>query len=154
MYNDIVLSEIVVHEHEVPDGSVLLMLQRATHATLHQLTSELVDLDLTAAEINTLANLADGQGRTVSRLAALVGARPTTLTSVLDRLERRGHIARGTLAGDRRSVLIELTDSGRVVASTIRQTIAGLERRALGELPATAITGFHEVLRTLVAVAS
>lgn len=134
--------------------SVLLALQRTTHTTLHQLTSELVDLDLTAAEINALANLADGEGRTVSHLAALVGARPTTLTSVLDRLERRGHVTRGTVAGDRRSVLVELTDSGRVAADTIRRTIADLEHRALGTLPAAAVAGFHEVLRALVAVSS
>ncbi|MFD0351255.1 MarR family winged helix-turn-helix transcriptional regulator [Kitasatospora aburaviensis] len=95
-----------------PERSVLLTLQRATHATLQLLAAELVDLDLTASEINALANLADGRGRTVSQLGAAVGTRPTTLTSVLDRLERRGHITRGVRAGDRRSVLVELTDSG------------------------------------------
>lgn len=135
----------------VTDESALLALQRATHVTLHRLAAELVDLDLTASEINALANLADGRGRTVSQLAAAVGSRPTTLTSVLDRLERRGHVTRGTLAGDRRSVLVELTGTGRVAADTIRATIAGLENRALGELSATAVAGFHEVLRALVA---
>lgn len=127
----------------------LLALQRATHATLHVLAAELVDLDLTASEINTLANLADRQGRTVSQLGAAVGTRPTTLTSVLDRLERRGHITRGTRAGDRRSVLIELTPSGRLAADTIRQTLADLEHRALADLPAEAVTGFYAVLRAL-----
>ncbi|HEY4024026.1 MAG TPA: MarR family transcriptional regulator, partial [Pseudonocardiaceae bacterium] len=72
--------------------SALLALQRATHASLHRLTSELTDLNLTAAEINALANLADGRPRIVSQLAAEVGSRPSTLTSVLDRLEGRGHI--------------------------------------------------------------
>jgi DNA-binding MarR family transcriptional regulator len=129
--------------------SALLALQRATHATLHLLTHELADLDLTASEINALANLADGAPRTVSQLAAEVGARPSTLTSVLDRLERRGHISRGTLAGDRRSVLIELTDSGRATAAAIRDAITHIEHRALGTLPATAVAGFHDVLRAL-----
>lgn len=130
--------------------SALLALQRATHATLHLIAGELVDLDLTASEINALANLADGRGRTVSQLGSAVGARPTTLTSVLDRLERRGHITRGTLAGDRRSVLIQLTDSGRAAAAVIRQTLADLENRALDGLPAGAITGFHAVLDALI----
>ncbi|MBL1097316.1 MarR family winged helix-turn-helix transcriptional regulator [Streptomyces coffeae] len=131
------------------EPSALLALQRATHATLQVLAAELVDLDLTASEINALANLADGQGRTVSQLGAAVGTRPTTLTSVLDRLERRGHITRGTRAGDRRSVLIELTDSGRPAAATIRRTLAELEERALGELPPEAVTGFYAVLQAL-----
>lgn len=134
--------------------SALLALQRATHATLHLLTHELADLDLTASEVNALANLADGQPRTVSQLAARVGARPSTLTSVLDRLERRGHVNRGTLAGDRRSVLIELTDSGRATADAIRHAIGHIERRAFAKLPAAAVAGFHDVLQALVAVSS
>ena len=56
--------------------SALLALQRATHATLHLIATELVDLDLTASEINALANLPDGQGRTVSQLGAAIGAAP------------------------------------------------------------------------------
>ena len=127
----------------------VLALQRATHATLHVLAAELVDLDLTASEINALANLADCRGRTVSELGAAMGTRPTTLTSVLDRLERRGHITRGTRAGDRRAVLIELTSSGRLTASTIRQTISDLEHRALDGVPHEAVAAFRTVLQAL-----
>ncbi|HEV2634256.1 MAG TPA: MarR family transcriptional regulator [Actinocrinis sp.] len=136
------------------EWSALLALQRATHATLQELAAELVDLDLTASEINALANLADGRGRTVSELGAAVGTRPTTLTSVLDRLERRGQITRGARPGDRRAVLIELTDSGRLTAATIRATIAGLEHRALGALPAETIAGLRTALQALTEVSS
>jgi MarR family transcriptional regulator, organic hydroperoxide resistance regulator len=129
--------------------SALLALQRATHATLQLIAGELVDLDLTASEINALANLSDGAGRTVSQLGAAAGTRPTTLTSVLDRLERRGHITRSTRAGDRRSVLIELTDSGRTAAAMIGQTLTAIERRALRGLPPGALAGFHAVLDAL-----
>ncbi|MFB7669063.1 MarR family winged helix-turn-helix transcriptional regulator [Kitasatospora sp. NPDC056138] len=149
MQSEIVQSEIVPSE-----WSALLALQRATHATLQVLAAELVDLDLTASEINALANLADGRGRTVSELGAAVGTRPTTLTSVLDRLERRGHITRGTRPGDRRAVLIELTASGRLAAATIRQAVTDLERRALGRLPADAIAGLRTALQALTEVPS
>lgn len=147
-------SETVPSESEGSGTSALLALQRATHATLHVLAAELVDLDLTPSEINALANLADGRGRTVSELGAAAGVRPTTLTSVLDRLERRGHITRGSKAGDRRSVLIELTESGRLAAETIRETVADLERRALGELSTEVIANFHAVLHALTKVSS
>ncbi|WP_328929079.1 MarR family transcriptional regulator [Streptomyces sp. NBC_00190] len=136
------------------EWSALLALQRATHATLHVLAAELVDLDLTASEINALANLADGRGRTVSELGAAVGTRPTTLTSVLDRLERRGHITRGASPGDRRKVLIALTPSGQLTATTIRQAIADLEHRALDGLPADAIAGLRAALQALTEVPS
>ncbi|WP_285567709.1 MarR family winged helix-turn-helix transcriptional regulator [Actinoallomurus iriomotensis] len=134
--------------------SALLALQRATHATLQVLSAELVDLDLTASEINALANLADGRGRTVSELGAAVGTRPTTLTSVLDRLERRGHITRGTRPGDRRAVLIGLTPSGRSAATTIRQAIAALEHRAFDGLPDDAIAHLRTALEALTEIPS
>lgn len=116
--------------------------------------AELIDLGLTASEINALANLADGHGRTISELGAAAGTRPTTLTSVLDRLERRGHITRGTRPGDRRVVVIELTASGRLTADTIRQTLAAVEARALDGLAPDAVAAFHTVLRALAEVPS
>jgi MarR family transcriptional regulator, organic hydroperoxide resistance regulator len=134
--------------------SALLALQRATHATSQLLAAELVDLDLIASEINVLANLADGLGRTASQLGGAVGARPTTLTSVLDRLERRGYITRRTPAGDRRSVLIELSPAGRAAAGTIHQLLVAVEQRALADLPTAAVAGFYEVLQALTEVAS
>ncbi|WP_218782747.1 MarR family transcriptional regulator [Streptomyces sp. BR123] len=87
--------------------------------------------------------------RTISRLGAAVGSRPSTLTSVLDRLERRGHIVRAKQVGDRRSVRIELTESGRPAASRIRDTLAGLESRALNGLSAETVAGFRTVLDAL-----
>jgi DNA-binding MarR family transcriptional regulator len=144
----------VQYETAGSSWSALLALQRATHATLQVLAAELVDLDLTASEINALANLADGRGRTVSELGAAVGIRPTTLTSVLDRLERRGHISRGSRPGDRRVVLIELTASGRAAAGTIREAIAALEARALATLPAIALAGFRDALDALTEVSA
>ena len=150
--SDIVISDIVNSESVSSarsPASALLALQRATHATLQLIGADLVDLDLTASEINALANLADGESRTVSQLGGAVGVKPTTLTSVLDRLERRGHITRGVRAGDRRSVLIELTDSGRGAAAVITRSLADIERRALGALPPEAIAGFHSVVAAL-----
>jgi DNA-binding MarR family transcriptional regulator len=124
-------------------------LQRATHATLHLLTARLVDLDLTASDINALGNLADGVGRTVSELGAAVGTRPTTLTGILDRLERRGLITRATRPGDRRAVLITLTADGAQTAALIRRTLRDVEKRALADLPVEAVHGALVVLRAL-----
>lgn len=90
----------------------------------------------------------------MSELAAAAGTRPTTLTSVLDRLERRGQISRGTRQGDRRTVLIELTSAGGVTAATIRRAITELEFRALGSLPAEAIACLRTALQALTDVSS
>ncbi|AYF79237.1 MarR family transcriptional regulator [Nocardia yunnanensis] len=130
----------------------MLELQRATHATLQVLASELVTLKLNPSEINVLANLADGRCRTVSELAREVGSRPTTLTSMLDRLEGRGLLGRATRAGDRRVVVIELTDAGLTTARTIRTAFTRLERRALAGLPADQVAALRAGLRALAEV--
>jgi MarR family transcriptional regulator, organic hydroperoxide resistance regulator len=136
------------------EWSALLALQRATHATLGALAAQLADLDLTASEINALANLADGRSLTVSELAAVTGTKPSTLTSVLDRLERRGQIRRGPAPGDRRAVLVELTTSGRPTAATIRRAVTDLEQRALAGLPADAIAVLRAALQALAQVSA
>lgn len=131
---------------------VLLTLQRATHATLHALAVDLVDLDLTPSEINALGNLADGHARTVSALGAAVGAKPTTLTGVLDRLERRGLITRGARPGDRRAVLIELTADGATTAALVRSAMVDVETRA--GIPADVLAALHSALTALAHVPS
>jgi MarR family transcriptional regulator, organic hydroperoxide resistance regulator len=132
--------------------SALLALHRATHATIQQLAAELAGLGLTAAEINALASLADGRSRGISELGRATGTQPTTLTSVLDRLERRGHITRSPRPGDRRAVLIQLTGSGRQAATAITHAITGIEQRALGPLPAEVISGLRAGLEALTQV--
>jgi MarR family transcriptional regulator, organic hydroperoxide resistance regulator len=128
---------------------ILLALQRATHATLHALAAQVADLGLTPAEINALANLADRRPRTVSQLGQLIGGPPTTLTSVLDRLEGRGHVARNPHPTDRRALVVELTPSGRRAAASIRRAITRLEKHLLGGLDATSVDGLRAGLDAL-----
>jgi MarR family transcriptional regulator, organic hydroperoxide resistance regulator len=131
------------------EPSILLALQRATHATLHALAAQVADLGLTPAEINALANLADRRPRTVSELGQLIGSPPTTLTSVLDRLERRGHVTRNPHPTDRRALVVGLTPSGRRGAASIRRAITRLEKHLLGGLDAASVDGLRAGLDAL-----
>ncbi len=130
-------------------GSEILALHRATHATLQTLTSLLADLDLPAADINVLANLADGAGRTVGALAAATATKPSTLTSLLDRLTRRGYLVRQSDLADRRSLVVLLTPDGLAAAKRAAEAIADLERQALVGVTPTQRAGFHAVIDAL-----
>ena len=129
--------------------SSILALQRATHRTLGALKDALADLQLTASETNALANLADGRPRSVRELTEDTGTKGTTLTGVLDRLERRGYLARELDPADRRSFRLRLTPSGETVASRIATTVTELETAALKGLSKAQIEGFHAVLEAL-----
>jgi DNA-binding MarR family transcriptional regulator len=113
------------------------------------LAAQVANLGLTPAEINALANLADSPPRTVSELGQLVGSPPTTLTSVLDRLERRGHVSRNRHPSDRRAVVVELTPSGRRAAASVRRAITRLEQHLLGGLDAASTDGLRAGLDAL-----
>ena len=134
---------------ENSDEPLLVVVQRATHATLQVLGTELAELGLTPSEVNVLANLADGRGRTVSELGAAAGLRPTTLTGVLDRLEQKGHITRAARPGDRRAVEISLTGTGVKSAAQVRRAFIELEERALAGVSAAAVKQARRVLSAL-----
>jgi DNA-binding MarR family transcriptional regulator len=127
----------------------VLALHRTTHHTLHALSGALADLNLGAAEINALANLADRGALNVRELSAETGTRTTTLTGVLDRLENRGYLTRELDPSDRRSFRLPLTDAGRAAAGRVRVAVADLERDALARLTETQIAGFHAVVAAL-----
>jgi len=142
-----VLSDLVVANDET-DG-IIAALQQATHVTLHVLAVRLAHLELAPSEQNVLAVLADGGRRTVGDVAAATGTRPTTLTSVLDRLERRRLVRRQLDPADRRSFLITLTPPGRQAARSVRAAITDLERAALAALMPAQLAGFRAVTRAL-----
>ncbi len=127
----------------------MLALQRATHHTLHALSTALADLNLSAAEINALANLGDGGTLNVRQLSERTGTRASTLTGLLDRLENRGYLTRELDPADRRSFRLPLTETGQAVATRVLTAIADLEQHALSGLSPTQIAGYHAVITAL-----
>jgi DNA-binding MarR family transcriptional regulator len=113
----------------VRDLPLIAEWQRVTHLLLHAVEEELADLRLSAAETNALACFAGASARTVGELVAATGQRPSTLTGVLDRLERRGLIARAPNPADRRSIVIRLTPTGTTVAARVAAAFAAVEAR-------------------------
>jgi MarR family transcriptional regulator, organic hydroperoxide resistance regulator len=125
---------------------VIAALEAAVHRVLDHLGSELADLGLRQAEVNVLAQLRPGSPRTVGELAAATGQRPSTLTGVLDRLERSKLVRRRLNPADRRSFTVALTARGERAAARVHATFAALDERVLADLPPSAAEGFHRVL--------
>jgi DNA-binding MarR family transcriptional regulator len=137
----------VISESEA--GELILALHRATHATLTALQARLAGLNLTASEISALAILATGHPRSIGELAAATATKPTTLTSVLDRLVRRGLVVRQLDPADRRSFLVSLTQDGRPVADRARAEMGALERAALAAVTSADLAGFRVVTQAI-----
>jgi DNA-binding MarR family transcriptional regulator len=137
----------VIHDGE--PGALILALQRATQATLHALSARLAELNLAASEIHVLANLADGRTRSIGELGSDTATKPTTLTSALDRLVRRGYVTRDLDPADRRSFRVSLTAAGRRAAEAARAAMRDLEQAALGAVSEAELAGFRAVTGAL-----
>jgi DNA-binding MarR family transcriptional regulator len=133
----------------VTDRSVIAALEASVHRVLDHLGAQLADLGLRQAEINVLAQLEPGTARSVGELAVATGQRSSTLTGVLDRLERHRLVRRRVNPADRRSFTIALTAGGERAAARVHEVFATLDERALADLPPSAADGFHRVLDAL-----
>lgn len=131
------------------DPSVVAALERTVHRVLDRLAADLEDLGLSQGEVNALAQLEPRAGCTVAKLQAATGQRASTLTGVINRLERRGLVERRLNPRDRRSFTIKLTDDGRQAAARVRRSFRELDRSALAAVSERSAKGFFETLRAL-----
>jgi DNA-binding MarR family transcriptional regulator len=126
---------------------VIAQLEAATHRVVDHLSAELRELGLTPGEVNALAHLRADVPRSVAELQTLTGQRPSTLTGVIDRLERRELVRRAVNARDRRSFVLELTPEGVEAAQIVETAFAAVEARA--GLDERDVAAFHRVMRAL-----
>jgi DNA-binding MarR family transcriptional regulator len=90
-----------------------------------------------------------GDGISVSELGERVSLDSSTLTGIIDRLEKSGYVERKINPGDRRSVLIFLTDKAREVGPQILDFADELDSK-LRQLSSTDdMATFERVLRAL-----
>ena len=135
------------------DPSLVAAIEATVHGVLEKLGAELRDLGLTHGEINALAALETDSGRTVADLQKATGQRASTLTGVLDRLERRGLVERRLNPRDRRSFTVDLTDAGARAAERVKAAFDALDRQALEAVSKRSAEGFFELLNALDEVA-
>ena len=71
---------------------------------------------------------------------------PTSVTSIVDRLEAAGHVVRRRHPEDGRAVLAEITESGRAVVEQATAELVNAEF-ALAEVPAADLRELSALLR-------
>lgn len=89
--------------------------------------------ELGTAEVTALAHLLYTEHTTAGHLATRTNLTPGAATALMDRLERRGYITRNRPATNRRSLIIELTESGRRLAQSMFAPLFPLLERASAE---------------------
>ncbi len=109
----------------------------------------LEDLDVSPQEGHLLSYLRSYAPCPISELVRVFGLKQSTLTSMLDRLERRALIRRAINDEDRRSFLIRLTRKGRLLAERINKIVDRFERRLRGMVNTRDMAGFAAVMSAI-----
>jgi DNA-binding MarR family transcriptional regulator len=110
---------------------------RSSEAGMANVARMLRPFDLTPAGGLVLSALADHGPMSPSALSDRLIVTRATMTGLLDSLERRGHLRRVPNPDDRRSLLVEITPSGRKVADELRRVIHAAEAGWLAPLTPT-----------------
>jgi DNA-binding MarR family transcriptional regulator len=82
----------------------------------------------------------------VSELLRVFGFKPSTMTSLLDRLENRRLVRREVNPEDRRSLLVGLTAKGRIVYHRVQRVVEALESSLRREVTKRELDGFQAVI--------
>jgi len=104
---------------------------------------------LTQGEAHILALLAHSHRANVADLHRGLAHKRSTLTSILDRLARRGLVTRAVGETDRRTFIVKLTAKGRRLAQRVQRHLSALERAVLHRVNAADVRGFNKVVAAL-----
>jgi DNA-binding MarR family transcriptional regulator len=102
--------------------------------------------ELSSAEGHLLSYVAPYGPCPITELVRVFGLSASTLTGMLDRLERAGLLARTVNARDRRSYLIAATPAGQLKAAEIREKLERLEADVAARLTEQDMAGFAAVM--------
>jgi DNA-binding MarR family transcriptional regulator len=110
------------------------------------------ELGVSSVEGHLLSYLKTYAPCPVSEIERVFGHKPSTLTSILDRLAERDLLTRQINDNDRRSFTIELTPEGRKLAGKLQKTLEAFEQRLQDRITAKEIAGFRAVMEAIAQV--
>jgi DNA-binding MarR family transcriptional regulator len=105
---------------------------------------------LNVGEFKVLLKLDRHGAMTAGELADVLNLSTGATTNRLDGLEEAGHVTRTRDPGDRRSVLVDVTETGRAVLDRIVESQGVEERDLLSGLAPAERDRLNDLLRTLV----
>jgi DNA-binding MarR family transcriptional regulator len=127
-------------------------LERCAHLVGFYLDRTLGELGITQAEGHVLIALSRHGPMPIGALKGAFGHKPSTLTNVVDRLERKKLVRRESNPDDRRSVLIRLTGPGEKVAEPVLAALTGLQEGLSSTVAPRDIEGVENVAHALAAL--
>ena len=109
----------------------------------------LAPFDLTVPKALLLLEISSENGENPKSLATRLDLESSSMTGLLDRLEKRSLIERRPDPNDRRGILIFLTPAGVSARETIKALVNELDRKLQEALPLDDVKNFRRVTTTI-----
>jgi MarR family transcriptional regulator, organic hydroperoxide resistance regulator len=126
-----------------------LLLKNTWQKLSRYYNQQLTDYDLSVPKALLLLEISPEGGENPKSLAAKLDLESSSMTGLLDRLEKKGFIERRPDPKDRRSILIFLTSSGIAARENIKALVEQLDRKVQGALPAEDIKAFRRIISVI-----
>ncbi|HDR9872838.1 TPA: MarR family transcriptional regulator [Burkholderia cenocepacia] len=107
------------------------------------------ELGVTADQAVALLMLASGNCRHATDLARECAVDCSSMTRLIDRLEKRGLLTRSKCTEDRRAWILEATPGGRRIASEVPRILDDVHGRLLGDITSADKRRLRGMLRRL-----
>jgi DNA-binding MarR family transcriptional regulator len=131
-----------------PEEAAFLDLLRTTDTLSRGLIAVLKTEDLSATQYNVLRILRGApKGLPCGEIASRMITRDPDITRLLDRLEKRGLIARCRETKDRRMVMTRITPDGLKLLARLDEPVQQAHRKQLGHLGRDRLRALTELLR-------
>ncbi len=110
---------------------------------------QLAGFDLSVPKALLLLEISPEGGENPKTLAAKLDLESSSMTGLLDRLEKKGFIERRPDPNDRRSILIFLTQSGITARENIKALVEKLDRKVQEALTADDVKAFRRIISVI-----
>ena len=124
-------------------------LHRANRQLAIFLEDRFAGLGVTAPEAHLVTYVHAYGPCPIRELVRVFGYKAPTMTSMLDRLERKSLIRRDRHPGDRRSVVVTVAKEGAALAARARSEVEELDRTIRRRVTAEDVRGFENVLAAI-----
>jgi len=131
------------------DESLGILIANVRNSLKNSIEKELLEYNITSAQRLIILRLCEKDNLTQRELALDTYFKQSSLTLLLDKLERNGLIVRKPKDNDRRAYLIGITPKGRALKEMLVQIGDDIERKALEGISDRDITILTETLKKM-----
>jgi len=131
--------------HEIADQIAVLMPQIARQILMEFFTS----VEITQTQLFVVITLQEKGCCRLSELSKDLRVSAPTVTGIIDRLEKSGHVQRIPDIEDRRAINIQLTPRGNDLAKRLRTTVQNRWRDIIEKLPLSDSENYLKILHKI-----